>query len=576
MNLEGITLQVLTQELSRRLLGGKIFKIFMPGKSSLLLQINTQNHTENLLVDMGGDTPLITLPQTLPERPDLPPSFCMLLRKHLEEGRITKISQQGLDRIITLSVDSIGAERKIITKRLVLELTGKNSNIIFVNEQGIILDALRHIGKFQSRVRQILPNQPYAYPPAQDGLDFLQTSPHALREAVTACGDLPLEQALISATQGIGRYTAQEVLLRAGISGPANLLELTQAQQLEKALAGLQAEIGKRLDGTDSTVIAQIDSHNRMKNLVPYVPQTHPEWTQKPFASLLEAQAYSASLVPVQIPDKDLLTKLVVTQEAKVAKKLKFLAQDLAKAENAEDQKIMADTLMAYGWQVKKGQTSCELPNIYDSKPMKISLSPSLNPMENAQAYYKKYNKFKRAVGEIKLQQQEAQDLLTYLQSLDASLDTAVTKGEIGEIKQEIIQLGLLPSSKKRVPTQSKSEPLKIVLSPETTLYIGKNNKQNDYVTFKLGRGKDLWFHAKNIPGSHVILKTTLPQPREEDILMAASLAAGYSKGKNSDRVAVDCAEKHLVKKPSGAKPGFVIYTGQKTLYVHPRTSLKG
>lgn len=207
---------------------------------------------------------------------------------------------------------------------------------------------------------------------------------------------------------------------------------------------------------------------------------------------------------------------------------------------------------------------------------MKISLSPSLNPMENAQAYYKKYNKFKRAVGEIKLQQQEAQDLLTYLQSLDASLDTAVTKGEIGEIKQEIIQLGLLPSSKKRVPTQSKSEPLKIVLSPETTLYIGKNNKQNDYVTFKLGRGKDLWFHAKNIPGSHVILKTTLPQPREEDILMAASLAAGYSKGKNSDRVAVDCAEKHLVKKPSGAKPGFVIYTGQKTLYVHPRTSLKG
>lgn len=576
MNLEGITLQVLTQELSRRLLGGKIFKIFMPGKSSLLLQINTQNHTENLLVDMGGDTPLITLPQTLPERPDLPPSFCMLLRKHLEEGRITKISQQGLDRIITLSVDSIGAERKIITKRLVLELTGKNSNIIFVNEQGIILDALRHIGKFQSRVRQILPNQPYAYPPAQDGLDFLQTSPHALREAVTACGDLPLEQALISATQGIGRYTAQEVLLRAGISGPANLLELTQAQQLEKALAGLQAEIGKRLDGTDSTVIAQIDSHNRMKNLVPYVPQTHPEWTQKPFASLLEAQAYSASLVPVQIPDKDLLTKLVVTQEAKVAKKLKFLAQDLAKAENAEEQKIMADTLMAYGWQVKKGQTSCELPNIYDSKPMKISLSPSLNPMENAQTYYKKYNKFKRAVGEIKLQQQEAQDLLTYLQSLDASLDTAVTKGEIGEIKQEIIQLGLLPSSKKRVPTQSKSEPLKIVLSPETTLYIGKNNKQNDYVTFKLGRGKDLWFHAKNIPGSHVILKTTLPQPREEDILMAASLAAGYSKGKNSDRVAVDCAEKHLVKKPSGAKPGFVIYTGQKTLYVHPRTSLKG
>ena len=237
-----------------------------------------------------------------------------------------------------------------------------------------------------------------------------------------------------------------------------------------------------------------------MKNLVPYVPQTHPEWTRMTFPSLLAAQAYSASLIPVQIPEKDQLTKLVAVQEAKTEKKLKFLAQDLARAENAETQKIIADTLMAYGWSLEKGRTSCELESLYDGKKLKIALAPELTAMENAQAYYKRYNKFKRAVGEIQQQQTEAQELLTYLQSLEVSLETASTKGEIAEIKQEIIGLGLLPRPRKKQPSQSRSTPLKVVLTPETFLYIGKNNRQNDEVTFKLGRGSDLWFHAKNCP----------------------------------------------------------------------------
>ena len=574
MNLEGIALQLLTRELTAALSGGKIFKIFMPSRASLLLQVNQQNRTVNLLVDMNGDSPLITLPETLPERPDLPPSFCMLLRKHLEEGRIAKVFQRGLDRILTLDVDLIGAERKIITKKLILELTGKNSNIIFVDEKGIILDALRHISKAQSRFRQILPNLPYALPPAQEGLDFLQADPHAIREAAVAQGDVSLVQGLIAATQGIGKYTAQETVLRSGCEGPVNLLDLEGARKLEGAITGLQEEIRQRLDGTDPTVVAQIDSRNRMKNLVPYVPQTHPEWTRMTFPSLLAAQAYSASLIPVQIPEKDQLTKLVAVQEAKTEKKLKFLAQDLARAENAETQKIIADTLMAYGWSLEKGRTSCELESLYDGKKLKIALAPELTAMENAQAYYKRYNKFKRAVGEIQQQQTEAQELLTYLQSLEVSLETASTKGEIAEIKQEIIGLGLLPRPRKKQPSQSRSTPLKVVLTPETFLYIGKNNRQNDEVTFKLGRGSDLWFHAKNIPGSHVILKTTLPQPRQEDILAAAQLAAGYSKGRSADRVPVDYTEKRLVKKPSGAKPGFVIYTGQTTLYVKPCTTV--
>jgi predicted ribosome quality control (RQC) complex YloA/Tae2 family protein len=570
MNLEGLTLRVLVHELAKALVSGRIYKIFMPGKSSFLIQVNQISHTVNFLIDMSGDTPLITLPKKLPERPNMPPSFCMLLRKHLEEGRITQITQKDLDRVIIIDIDLIGAERKIITKKLILEMTGRNSNIIFVNEDGIILDALRHIGKAQSRVRQILPNTPYEFPPAQEGLNLLESTPHAIREACAASSAENLTGALIAVTQGIGKQTAMEIACRSGYEGAPKLMDVTAAAKIEKAIASLQEEVQARLEDKDTTVYAQIDKRNRMKNLVPYKPVIHPEMKTESFPTLLDALAYSASLIPVQIPEKDTLQKIVQAQQAKTEKKIKALAQDLARAENADAQKIKADTLMAYHYQLKKGDTTCTLNNIYDNTPLIIALAPQLTPLENAQAYYKKYNKYKRAIGEIKEQQQEAEELLQYLESLDASLDTAMTRGEIEEIKQELISIKVIPAPKKKMPAAGKSEPLKITLSEDTYLYVGKNNKQNDFVTFKLGRGHDLWFHAKNIPGSHVIMKTTLPEPREEDILKAAQIAAAFSKGKNADRVPVDYTEKRFVKKPNGAKPGFVIFTNQTTLYVKP------
>ena len=256
---------------------------------------------------------------------------------------------------------------------------------------------------------------------------------------------------------------------------------------------------------------------------------------------------------------------------AKTKKKQKALEKDLLRAEDADTQKIMADTLMAYGTAIKKGEQAATLQNIYTNEPLTIALQPQLTAIENAQAYYKRYNKYKRAVSEIHTQQAETDSLLAYLESLDASLDTAITKGDVSEIKEEIIALGLLPKPRKKMAVQSKSVPLKVVLSEDTLLYVGKNNKQNDYVTFKLGRAHDLWFHAKNIPGSHVILKTTLPSPREEDILRAAQIAAYYSKGRFSSRVPIDCTQRRYVKKPNGAKPGFVIFTNQKTINVEPK-----
>ncbi|MEA5092484.1 putative protein YloA [bioreactor metagenome] len=572
MNLEGITLSLLTKELKKQIENGKIYKIFMPAKNSLLLMINTGNTTLNLLADFSGTTPLLYLADTIPERPNTPPAFCMLLRKHLEEGRITCLHQQNLDRVLIMDICLIGPARQIITKHLIFELTGKNSNIIFTDEQQLIIDSLRHIGKNQSSFRQILPNLPYETPPKQDGLNFLSAPAHSIVDACQRAIDEPVLKSLITLTIGIGKNTALEVLARSNINTNVTGLTLLEAISCEKALTALQKEINNCFNTENYSVYGIINQKNSMKLVVPYSPVANNGEKLVKFNTVLDALSFGAKLIPIQIPDKELLNKIISNAVVKTTKKVKLLAKDLVEAQKADDQKIIADTLMANIYNLKKGISSCTLNSIYDNTPLTISLSPILSPIDNAQNYYKKYNKFKRALNEIELQQKETLNLLTYLESIDASIGTAATKNEIAEIKQEMIFAGLLPntSKKKRTITLAKSTPAAIKFSDETTVHIGKNNKQNDYVTFKIGKSSDLWFHTKGIPGSHVILKTTSPEPSYEDILHAARLAAFYSKGKTAEQVPVDYTQKRFVKKPNGAKPGFVIYTEQKTLYVKP------
>ena len=232
---------------------------------------------------------------------------------------------------------------------------------------------------------------------------------------------------------------------------------------------------------------------------------------------------------------------------------------------------MLADTIMANIYQIKKGQTSAELINIYDGETVTVQLSPILSPTENAQAYYKRYNKYKRAQSEIRTQIDTAEEMLKYLASLDSSLLTATSKNEIEEIRLEMVTAGLIKViGKKKNISMQKSQPLHIKLNEDTDIYIGKNNKQNDYVTFTVGGPRDLWFHTKDIPGSHVILKTTLPQAHDEDIATAIQLAAYFSKARNGSNIPVDCVARRYVKKPSGSKPGFVIFTNQNTYYTTP------
>lgn len=569
MNLEGLTLKLVTDTLSRELLNSKIYKVFMPNPHALLLLVRRTRDTNALLADMNGGSPALYIPEQLPENPETPPTFCMLLRKHLEEGRITRITQSGLDRIITLEIDMLGASSKIITKKLIFELTGKNSNIILTQDD-IIIDSLKHVGAAQSSYRAIQPGKPYVAPPPQSGLNLLTASPTDIVQTANAVPAASFLKAFIGATTGIGKATAQELLQAADIVPQEVRLDNASCTALADVIAKLQSRLNAAEQ--EQPVYALISRTNQVKTILTLPPQLLEQGMHaREFANINSAINFAMSLKPIQLPQHEQLQKLVTGEIAKHKKKLAALEQDLAHAENAEEQRMLADTIMANIYQLRKGQTQAELINIYDGESVTVQLSPILSPTENAQAYYKRYNKYKRAQSEVALQITATEEMLQYLASLDSSLLTATSKSEIEEIRQEMIAADLIKVvGKKKKSALQKSQPLHIRLSEDTDLYIGKNNRQNDYVTFSIGGPRDLWFHTKDIPGSHIILKTTLPEAREEDIALAVELAAYFSKAREGSSVPVDCVQRRYVKKPSGSKPGFVIFTNQKTYYATP------
>lgn len=572
MNLDGLTLHTLTKEIEKKIINGKIYKIFMPTKMSLLFIIKQRNETYNLMADMSKATPLLYLVDKTPSMPNTPPAFCMLLRKHLENGRINIFEQAGLDRVINMTIDNIGNARQIISKKIIFELTGKNSNVILTSNN-IILDSLKHVTITMSSYRQILPNIPYIVPPIQTGLSLLVDSPNTIVDTIKENYDKPVLKALLFVTLGIGKFSAESILTLAKIDLNATGLTLANSNDLIAVLTQFKVLINTYNDAssTDNNIYAYISNRNTMKNLSLLNVQKE-GFEIRSFETITKALNYSNMLVPIQLPEKVTLEKIIKTAIAKTIKKATLLKKDLVKANNAEQEKIKADTIMTYIYKMKKGPQKITLPNIYTGENMDITLSPFLTPVDNAQKYYKLYNKYKRAVIEIKIQQIETASSLEYLNSIEASLDTATTSDEVLEIKAELIAEHIIPAphTKKKKSMQKKSFPIKIELDLKTTIYIGKNNKQNDFVTFHLGKANDLWFHTKNIPGSHVLLKSLDNTFTDEQIILAAELAAYFSKAKDSINVPVDCVRKKHVKKPAKAKPGLVIFTNQKTYSVSP------
>ncbi len=567
MNLEGIALYALTDYLKQKITGSRIYKIGMPSAHVVYFSLKRERDTIHLIMDVNGGSPSVRIVTSAPYNPQEPPAFCMLLRKYLEEGKITQVRQYGLDRVIELEISLLGRTGRIITKQIIIELTGKNANLVFA-EDGKILDSIKHVSPLMNSVRVIQPGYAYNPPPPQTGLNILTTAPEEIVQTIPDEVTGSLWKQLVNATTGIGKASALQLLSAARIPLNATYLTPMDRNHLVSVITDLQADMTA---DTTHPATALIAGNNQCQTVFPFPVAYVPEdcRTEK-FPNINDALCHAARLQPVQLPEQELLQKTVLSELRKTEKKISALEHDLSLSNDADTFRIIADSLMAALYQIQKGASSCSVPNIYDGTLLQVTLSPVLTQAENAQKYYKKYNKLKRAQEEIVLHLAEATDMRTWLESVEESLRLATTRQETEEIKEELQTAGILPVPKRKPHASGKSTPLQVVFSESTRIYVGKNNRQNEEVTFKIGTGNDLWLHVQKIPGSHVVIKTTLPEPEPEALDAAVQLAAYFSKARGGSRVPVDCVPRRFVKKTSGARPGFVIFTNQKTFYTTP------
>jgi predicted ribosome quality control (RQC) complex YloA/Tae2 family protein len=572
MSLDGLSLSALVTELNTILTGGRIDKIFQPDKYTLILWIRQTNENLRLLISVNPKHPRIHLTSTALENPVTPPAFCMLLRKHLEGGRIANISQHSLDRIALISIDFRGEDGAIVTKYLTIELMGKHSNII-LTQNHIIIDAIKRIGASISRSRQVLPRMEYTYPPGQMRLNLLITPVSDFISTLIALKAVLVTKGIIQTAIGIGPVTAKEIVWRAGLPADITIDSLDNADiiALSEAIKSIIAE----LKFEKSTPTVMVTTENQLTGIASFklehLAQKH---LVHQFSTMSEAVEFIDSLTGKrQLPEQTILSKLVTDESNRLQRKKLILSQELADATAADSFREYADILMANLYTVPEGKEKVTLTNLYSDTPDKqitIDFDIRLSPLQNAQSYYTKYNKLKRAQELLREQLSHCVQEISYLESITVALEHAANSPELADIREELINSGYLKkASKRRMPIPASS-PITAITPDGLTILVGKNNRQNDLVTFKQAKHSDLWFHTKDIPGSHVILRSGTENPSQQSIEAAAHLAAYYSKASQSSNVPVDYTKRRYVKKPSGAKPGFVIYDHQNTIYITP------
>ena len=571
MSLDGFSMYALARELHDKLAGGRIDKITQPNKQSVILSIRQPGQNYLLHIAIHSQNPSAHLLTRNLENPPEPPVFCMVLRKQLETGRIAGIRQHGLDRLLLMDVDSIAAGGRIVTKTLVMEFMGKYSNIILVQD-GQIIDALRKIGKNSSRVRTVLPGDAYLLPPGQDKLNIFAASLDAVIARIKADNEQRLDKALLAACMGFGPVSAKETCYSAGLSPSTRISTLEDVDFA--ALRDALAEIRDAAASREAKPVLILGENKKILAMSAFPLHYLTDGTSLSFPSisamLEKADSLAGSYV---LPDKDRFQKLVKNELNRAENKLIKLDEEIAAAENAEEYKIRGDNLMTYQYQfTDHADREITVADIYSEtgETITIPLDQRYTLIQNMQACYKKYDKLKRAQELLRIQRRECKDNIAYLESIEASLLASASIGEIAEIHNELVESGYLREKLKRKNNDKPSQPFHFYTPDGMDILIGKNNCQNDKLTCKTASFNDTWFHAQNIPGSHVIIRNGGRELSEENILLAANLAAHFSKAQGSSKVPVDYTEIRYVKKPSGSKPGFVIFTNQKTLYVTP------
>ena len=571
MSLDGFSMHPLVQELDKALAGGRIDKITQPNKQSVMLSIRQPGQNRLLYISINPQNPVMHLLPAPLENPAEPPTFCMVLRKQIETGRIAAVRQHGLDRILILDIDFLAAGGKIVTKSLVAELMGKYSNIILIQD-GMIIDALRKIGTTSSRVRLVLPGEAYALPPNQDKLDALHTPAEEIIAALRQHPEAKLSKAFSEICLGFGPVTAKEIAFSAGLAANALISTLDDAD-FASLTDALRETIRANTAETPQPCLI-LDGNRKLLAMAAFPLHYLSEGEQQSFTSLSEMLAAATKLTGSYVPpDKDRFKKLVHNELNRAENKLTVLQKEAVEAENAEEYRIKADNLMTYQYSLQDhADKEITVSDIYSTEgaQLTIALDQRVSINQNIQSYYHKYNKLKRAQELLKQQLAECQGNIRYLASIETSLIASTSLAEIADIRAELISSGYLREKLKKKPSEKPSQPFKFTAPDGTQILVGKNNYQNDRLTFKIAQYNDIWLHTKDIPGSHVILRCGGSEPAEETLSLAASLAAHFSQAAGSSNIPVDYTACRYVKKPSGSKPGFVIFTNQKTLYVTP------
>lgn len=556
MAFDGIVTRAMVRELQDRILLGKIEKVYQPEADELVFHIHTKNGNVKLLASVGSAHARVCFITENPVNPPAPLAFCMLLRKHLQGGRITEITQKDSERIIEISLETLNELGFTMSKKLIFEIMGKHSNIVLVDiASGKIIDSIKRVSFDVNRVRQILPGMIYQYPPAQDKIPFREISADQL-EALAADG-----KSILRSVGGIAPAFAEELALRAGVQRSGYLSDVLAAIESPN-----HADARVYLDESGAPIdfypvaLSELEESCRVER----------------FGDLSSAMEFyfgkKESSNQGRQKSHDLIRSVNALLDKMYLKK-KRLSEDLLKAENSEDLRLYGELLTANIHLIQPGMKSVEVTNYYDGSTLTIPLDVKLSPSKNAQHYFKKYGKSKTAIKEKQIQLDENEAEIKYLESVLSFLENTDDVAEIESIRAELVETGYIRRRRQAGGFKEKKykpAPYRYTLSNGMSVLVGRNNKENDILTFKTAGNKDLWLHTKDIPGSHVIVQSGGAELDEEAVWEAAAIAAYHSKARTSENVPVDYVQIKYVKKPAGAKPGMVIFTNNRTVYVNP------
>lgn len=567
MAFDGITIANIVHELNRNLLDGRINKIAQPETDELLLTIKTPGGQRRLSISASASLPLIYLTEGNKPSPMTAPNFCMLLRKHINNGRITKIWQPKLERIIHFEIEHLDELGDLCKKELIVEIMGKHSNIIFCNEDGTIIDSIKHVSSQMSSVREVLPGRTYFIPDTMEKSDPLSVSFAEFQRVLTE-KPMPLSKAVYTSFTGISPVVAEEICYLSGIDS-----SLTPRELSEDLLTHLYRQFTLYFEEVSAGHFSPaIYYHGAEPKEFSALPLTHfSQYIRKEYDSIsrLLEDYYAEKNTLTRIRQKSVdLRRVVQTALERNRKKYDLQAKQLRDTESREKFKVYGELIHTYGYNLEPGAKKLEALNYYTNEMITIPLDSTKTPQENALKYFEKYNKQKRTFEALTSLIEETRDDISYLESVSNALDIALSEDDLTQIKEELIESGYIRRKFTKKKVKITSKPFHYLSSDGYHIYVGKNNLQNEELTFHFASGNDWWFHAKGIPGSHVIVKTNGEELPDRTFEEAGKLAAYYSKNRGSEKIEIDYIEKKHVKKPKGGKPGFVVYYTNYSLMI--------